>query len=434
MDSVGQRRPSIDRASVEAILAPHGDIQVPSTPVEHIGTRSNRASFPISATPTTTVGTKRPLSYAGRHGSRLSLSFPVQPSSPAYGPGKPPPTNDPPVASVPSTPSLEQLLTPSPSDPSGFLTALATQERKVLELKEELSRAEGDLGKLKRQWTMHEAHRKRTEIKQLAHSQPLQLGNTVADTVEGEVGGTVKMNAELERRKALLEMTSRDSRRRVMTGGHTRTLSLLSPDRMSHAGLFSPPLTRDPGDESGSSSDGFHQSLVMNDTSVGITKVNSNRSRHSYQGGTPNDVLKTGKKLAEDFRTGLWTFVEDLRQATVGDEAINGPRDRASTDISTTPIPKRSSRNCLDRTASIGSRKDIRRKSTEQTTPSSKRINLEPNSMDSLDDDWSNWDTPGVKSESPLWSGSTTLSDGQGQPLLGDTKESRYDITLLALF
>lgn len=56
-------------------------------------------------------------------------------------------------------------------DSNTFLTALASQERRVLELKEELHKAETELEKLKRQWTTHEAARKRNELRQL---EPLQ--------------------------------------------------------------------------------------------------------------------------------------------------------------------------------------------------------------------------------------------------------------------
>ena len=56
-------------------------------------------------------------------------------------------------------------------DSNTFLTALASQERRVLELKEELQKAETDLEKLKRQWTTHEAARKRNELRQL---EPMQ--------------------------------------------------------------------------------------------------------------------------------------------------------------------------------------------------------------------------------------------------------------------
>jgi len=39
----------------------------------------------------------------------------------------------------------------------------------------------------------------------------------------------------------------------------------------------------------------------------------------------PKEVLmRTGRQMASDFREGLWTFIEDLRQATVGEEGVNG--------------------------------------------------------------------------------------------------------------
>jgi hypothetical protein len=45
---------------------------------------------------------------------------------------------------------------PLPNDSNGFLVALASRERKVLELKEELQKAEDDLKKVKKQWAHHD--------------------------------------------------------------------------------------------------------------------------------------------------------------------------------------------------------------------------------------------------------------------------------------
>ncbi len=39
-------------------------------------------------------------------------------------------------------------------------------------------------------------------------------------------------------------------------------------------------------------------------------------------------IVNSGKKMASDFREGLWTFFEDIRQATVGEEGINGMETR----------------------------------------------------------------------------------------------------------
>lgn len=38
--------------------------------------------------------------------------------------------------------------------------------------------------------------------------------------------------------------------------------------------------------------------------------------------------MRTGKQMATDLREGLWTFLEDIRQATVGEEGINGTEVR----------------------------------------------------------------------------------------------------------
>jgi septal ring factor EnvC (AmiA/AmiB activator) len=61
-----------------------------------------------------------------------------------------------------------------PNDSNGFLVALAGQERRVLELKEELQKAEDELKRLKKQWAHHEAHKKKAEIRHVEQLQPLQ--------------------------------------------------------------------------------------------------------------------------------------------------------------------------------------------------------------------------------------------------------------------
>jgi len=45
--------------------------------------------------------------------------------------------------------------------------------------------------------------------------------------------------------------------------------------------------------------------------------------------GLPRDVLiRTGRQMASDFKDGLWTFIEDLRQVTVGEEGVNGSQQQ----------------------------------------------------------------------------------------------------------
>ena len=121
-----------------------------------------------------------------------------------------------------------------------FLTLLAGQERKVLELKEELQRAEADLQILKKQWAAHEANKKRDELRQVKKLQPISLD----DVTGGETTGTEDdVDDERRRKRALVERSyanqaatgtngvsglSRKGSKRVFEGGrHTRTLSLL---------------------------------------------------------------------------------------------------------------------------------------------------------------------------------------------------------------
>ena len=85
-----------------------------------------------------------------------------------------------PSTSVPSTPvtsTREQSPERKPlhfGDSNAFLTALAAQERRVLELKEELQKAEVELHNLKRRWASQEAAKKKNELLQLEQLQPLK--------------------------------------------------------------------------------------------------------------------------------------------------------------------------------------------------------------------------------------------------------------------
>lgn len=107
---------------------------------------------------------------AARHTKRLTLNFPIN-----VVPGL---ESDPSVTSPESmTPATFSAARPSPlpaagapvvfddqDDGSSLLTAIASQERKVLELREELQRAEAELDTLKKQWASSEKTKKRTEI------------------------------------------------------------------------------------------------------------------------------------------------------------------------------------------------------------------------------------------------------------------------------
>jgi hypothetical protein len=80
---------------------------------------------------------------------------------------------------------------PEPEDATSetnIMAVLAAQERYVLELKEELTKAEADLNMLKTHWAHHEANKRRNEVRKVAALQPLDtsLANTPAGQYEDD--------------------------------------------------------------------------------------------------------------------------------------------------------------------------------------------------------------------------------------------------------
>ena len=91
----------------------------------------------------------------------------------------------------------------------------------MLELREELFRAEAELNSLKKRWTSQE--KKGDQLPFEAFRSPVLPSE--------EEAGSNRRSADMERRKLLQQnqTPATPSRRRVLRGGHTRTLSLLSP-------------------------------------------------------------------------------------------------------------------------------------------------------------------------------------------------------------
>ena len=377
----------------------------------------------------------RPESLASRASNRLSLSLPIQAGErdAAWL------TRHAPTDSNPSTrqasPSLDVDQKLSTSASNEFLVALAAQERRVLELKEELYRAESQLRKLKRQWALHEASRstgrsgvENTQV-ELRQIQPTMSG------IDGTTGGEAEdkptrrsLNMDVDRRKAMLASLTKDSRRKVISGGHTRALSLLSPVQGPYGQNTSVSQALNstkehPADEIVS------PTASQPPTSQNPMKSSSNKARHSYQGSATIGV----KQIAEDIKSGLWTFMEDLRQATVGEEAIKGVSS-ANADVTPRVSGRKGGRGApmaADQSLSRSPRGGSSASKTRETegrrptvlanarelvqgtemithTPAATGKKLETSS--SLDDDWSNWDSPASKEESGRWSNSTAFS------------------------
>lgn len=360
--------------------------------------RVNELPLPLQRAATASTPSNAQLKR-NRHSKKLSLNFPilvpppqaehtraVNGSSAGWSPS--------PIVSSPY-----HVLTPSPgipfpspdelknstyfNDGPDFLTLIAGQERKVMELKEELSKAESALLGLKKQWAMYEAKKKQHELR----SRTMKLGpvspQTATTTTGDEELERTKRREMREQKMKEMGMTegelgradSTSGRRnggRVFAGRHTRTLSLLQnnnnpsdpanpanrPKSRTEGSLSSiqqgdsaasTPTSSDQPDQEEKrqhrqslSRQATLQELIAN-SATGAAQMNfgktykelANVSRKSLPPGA--DVfVKQGKQVYDGVSQGFWNFVEDIRQATVGDEAVNGAPVEARREIKKT--------------------------------------------------------------------------------------------------
>ncbi|KAL4914438.1 hypothetical protein BDW62DRAFT_190333 [Aspergillus aurantiobrunneus] len=429
---------------------------------------------------------------AARHTKRLTLNFPINvPQGAAFDPSassSPSGTMTParssaiqsPVHTIPTTPFDGQ------DDSTSLLTAIASQERRVLELREELHRAESELDSLKRQWTSSEKTRKRTEVNHRAEAMlplkspdALPSSNTASThSREQSLSGSaspaippqVRLSRELERRQSVLAAAATNGTsvsangRRVFQGSHTRALSLLSPttgsasskqmgSKSSSGEVDSDRVGRPPRSATMPSVDRIPPATTVKPTEDMVTQW---RKTMPVPPPSRDLLMRTGKQMASDLREGLWTFLEDIRQATVGDEGINATESR-------TMQPSRSrdsgstsrSRDRLSVQTSKASRSPSGRKSpgTQETGKGSKSADIDasfwsefgidssgqkspnahrtpttpngpnslktgdPNTLD-VEDTWDDWDTPQPKkSHTPSSSRSTIESKPDQSPV-----------------
>lgn len=397
-------------------------------------TRCADDSVPPSPTPSRhppavdfpeTTSTRPPTrsgSTASRSTNRLSLTLPIAPPS-AY-PSRPTPGSTT-TTSFPPTP-LDTPSVLSPTDPSDFITAIAAQERRVLELDEDLRTAKHELDRLKRQFMNYEASRERQRERHSRRNvEPLRPIAAALDGGGGHdpVAATTTRNAELDRRKALLlnqstaqqqlnsPTTTENSRRRVFSGAHTRTLSLLSPTKPDPSGF--PTLHESP---SPSLPDPYRQQHHDTSRHPPITRGHVAKRASWAPRSTP--LPPSGvKQIAQDLKHGIWTFVEDLRQATVGDEPITGDRRRPPhNDDTIRALPSaRPNVTSLFSDEPEQERRTLTRSNTDVgATAKTKRFSWTPLTVDAYDDnDWSNWDSPGAATPAAAqrWSGTTVNGD-----------------------
>jgi hypothetical protein len=334
--------------------------------------------------PTRTPAVMRPPSK--RHTKGLSLNFPivlpptVQNSlspvtrSPAHSTGES-------ALSSPGTRSASLVPFRSPELPASnqeksrprgsadFLTLLASQERKVLELKEELQRAEADLVGLKKQWAVYESNKKRDEVRQVKKLQPVALDDvpgSFADAADNRPDEERRRKREIIERNSATHSASaangaygisRKGSKRIFEGRHARTLSLLSPTAAKTP--VKPESRRASEDDLTQNADSERSSLsrmptldsLMSGESLplafGKTYKDLAAHRRSLPPVAADLLVKQGKQVYDGVKDGLWTFFEDIRQATVGEEGIHGTaaQQRGSRQIQRKPSRKSSAKN-----------------------------------------------------------------------------------------
>ena len=223
---------------------------------------------------------------------------------------------------------------------------------------------------------------------------------------------------DLDQRKRAGSSNLRSSQRKVFSGSrHTRTLSLLSPkdnpiNPQTGTGIGAESSVRRPPAR-------FRRPPSVSEKSrpQSISQEPSD-SNHSTE---KDFILETGKQIVGDFRHGLWTFFEDLRQVTVGEEASTaadryGPYDsrhngRRSTPGKTEAHKVHELAASDDRSDTVQDRSQQQRNNTgnqskhtptQEATANKSQVSnnrtavvsrIDPDSSDS-DDAWDDWDSP----------------------------------------
>ncbi|KAJ5223313.1 hypothetical protein N7468_007855 [Penicillium chermesinum] len=394
----------MEKSSPEAGVLAHGPDPAQTSHIDSSvqpGTVSDEKTSGLARSPSL-VQSKRsslpPRSNSNaRHAKRLTLNFPINI-----------PTNQSPISTPDTTitspasmtPITQSSTRPSPALPTGasipleleddgydFLRAIASQERRVLELREELQRAETDLTTLKKQWAIAEKSRKRTEISHHAEQMlPLRSPDTSVppdasssgsgshrrEQSMSSVGSSAvsheRVSRELDRRPGARAAAAPGSSissngRRVFQGSHTRALSLLSTTTAPSHSSAGPILTD--ADRVGRTPRSATLPSVERSHNVTSSKP---LASPAHESAVPSQLLsqwssnmpppsreafmRTGKQMASDLREGLWTFFEDIRQATVGEEGVNGTTTRTMSPNRSLAPPESHKRNSLAKSSS----------------------------------------------------------------------------------
>ena len=288
------------------------------------------AHTPIALGPPTAIPAANPSRIGTKH---LSIDVPSQSlpniSSPKRSAEHSPWASTPTQHSAPgrdstSTPTStlsERRASVFSSDTDPLLRLIAARERRVLELKEEMAREEAELAKLKTQWASQEARRKRSEMRR---AEPMRAMHSPHKSSHGSFPAAAAGQSRGSQDSAETDAsgtTARPTTRTKFEGGrHLRALTLTGKEGGSsqatsangtpRAGTPSPPL--DPASAPAPRRASRDQSR---DRDRPVPAKTAHPANGPGAAGT----------LMGDLRENLWTFIEDLKQATVGEEATVSP-------------------------------------------------------------------------------------------------------------
>ena len=397
-----------------------------------------------------------------RHSKRLTLNFPINVPIADSDPSSSSPGSMTPVHSSRQSPALPAGTPGSfeeQDEGTNLLTAIASQERKVLELREELQNAETELATLKKQWTSSEKTRKRAEINY--HAEPLlplrspeqpTTDNFSSHRREQSLAATdspaasARPSRDLDRRHSMRAAAAAGSTvsangRRVFQGSHARTLSLLSATSDS---AYRKPVS---DLEQGKTDNGRISRVPRAATLPSVERSTENGLRtgepttedglSQWRKNVPppsrDALMRTGKQMASDLREGLWTFLEDIRQATVGEEGINGTETRGLSPSAAAPGSRKrdSSSNSRSRDRdrlSVQGGKTVR--SPQRGSGTTTTTGNETTSTDIDASFWNEFgiDTPGQKSPQPRDSANTPRGPEEYDSSLDVDADDSWDV------
>lgn len=223
-----------------------------------------------------------------------------------------------------------------------FLTLLAAKERRVLELRSELAKAEADLQHLQHQYSTHEDRSRR-----VAPPASQYASKVSASTAASNVNAHVRARSSADWHSVTSASSSNSSTSTAATatvasdtkqfGGAGRMLGssfpFPSPPKTAPSGRpLAPPRTSSLADQSPTGR-GIGDSLSSSPAPIEDLPYLMHNDEFEFDGESghnPNvpiradEVIYMGKKLAEGINSHFWNFYKDLKSAAIGEEILSG--------------------------------------------------------------------------------------------------------------